>query len=349
MRSFRPLYENFVHADDVIQKRATRSTTESVRKHMAEDAYEGYLTAMSRNGTYGGQPELLAFVRAYDQDVMVHIPPSAGWDTDTIPYHNEHRDANVEAQAPLHICYGGDEEKNAHYDSSQKSMSESQGHNAVTSKLSFRQNIHATQQNHAMSPRALRNVKADPHKDMMHEMVTRGGKDLRSGLDFLNEQRARSPSVTSSHYSTSSKRSFEDDGETLRQTKRADRKKRSLRSRAAARQLSGSPGLTIPQLLHDAQPTSSGPPTPTSSQDTDSSDQAESSQAPRQDSAAPSPPKIEVIDLADDDDTDYRNESIQAKRSIQTSAINMANSSQRRSPMSIASLVNEVQRPPLQI
>lgn len=341
-----------MHADDVIQKRATRSATETVRRHMEADAYEGYLTAMARNGTYGGQPELLAFVRTYDQDVMVHIPPSAGWNKDTIAYNNEHRDANAQAQPPLHICYGGDEEKNAHYDSSQPSRTESQEGAGNTTKLPHRQNISAHQQNAHLSPRALRNIKADPHKDLMHEMVTKGSPSPRQNLEFLNEQRARSPSVTSSHYSTSSKRSFEDDGETLRQTKRTDRKMRSLRTRAAARQLSGSPGLTIPQLLHDAQPTSSGPPTPTSSQDTDSSDQGEPSRDQATDSAAPSPPKIEVINLVDDD-SDYQPNSPNTIRVREPQASTVAAPSlppQKPSPMSIASLLQqETSRPSLQI
>ncbi|KAK5085277.1 hypothetical protein LTS08_003262 [Lithohypha guttulata] len=301
MRTFRPLYEGFLHADDVVQKRATRATTESIRKHMEDDAFEGYLTAMSRLGTYGGQPELLAFVRAYDQDVIVHLPPSMGWDTSILSYTNEDRAPEVEPPPSLHICYGGDEEKHAHYDSSQKSEADSQRRSLASRPKPYnRQNVPAVQQNHDLSSRALRNMKSDPHKDMMHELVTRGTKDLRSGLDLLNDQRARSPSVTSSHYSTSSKRSFEDDGELPRSTKRTDRKKRTLRSRAAARQLSGSPNLHV--SVHVSQPTSSGPPTPASSQDTDSSDQAERVRSGLDNSAASSPKEIEVINLIDDDD-----------------------------------------------
>lgn len=307
MRTFRPLYEDFVHANDVIQKRATRATTESIRKQMEDDAFEGYLVAMSRNGTYGGQPELLSFVRSYDQDVMVHLPPSMGWDTLTISYKNEHREPGVEARPALHICYGGDEERNAHYDSSQKS--EAENHNrALTSRPKTqahpRRDSPASQQSDALSSRAMRNMKSDPSKDMMHELVTRGGKELKSSLDILNDQRARSPSVTSSHYSTSSKRSFEDDGDQPRSAKRTDRKKRSLRSRAAARQLSTSPGLSNPMAI--SHPTSSGPPTPTSSQDSDSSsDNVSGTRKGAFESTESSPP--EVIDLVDDD-SDYHEE-----------------------------------------
>lgn len=270
MRAFRPLYEDFVHTDDVIQRRATRSTTESIRKNAEDDAFEGYLSAMSRPGTYGGQPELLAFVRAYDQDVTVHLPPSGTWNTSTMPYRNEHRDIEADVKPPLHICYGGDEEKNAHYDSSQKSVQDMQQTILTTrSKSQSQADEQAAIASHGLTPRAMRNMKSDPNKDMMHELVTRGSKEVRNSLDLLNDRRARSPSVASSHYSTSSKRSYEDEGDQPRASKRADRKKRSLRSRAAVRQLSGSPKLSIPAT--NSQPTSSGPPTPTSSQDTDSS------------------------------------------------------------------------------
>lgn len=270
MRTFRPLYEDFVHTDDVIQRRATRATTESIRKNAEDDAFEGYLLAMSRPGTYGGQPELQAFVRAYDQDVTVHLPPSGAWNTSTMPYRNEHREFNADVKPPLHICYGGDEEKNAHYDSSQKSDTETKHTTLATrSRSQNRHNEQAVASNASLTPRAVRNMKSDPSRDMMHELVTRGSKEVKTSLDLLNDYRARSPSVASSHYSTSSKRSFEDDGDQPRASKRADRKQRSLRSRTAVRQLSGSPRLTIP--TNYSQPTSSGPPTPTSSQDTDSS------------------------------------------------------------------------------
>lgn len=299
MRTFRPLYEAFVHTDDVIQRRATRAVTESIRKNAEDDAFEGYLIAMSRLGTYGGQPELQAFVRAYDQDVTVHLPPSGAWNTSTMPYRNEHREPGAELKPSLHICYGGDEEKNAHYDSSQKSDTESK-HTilATRSKSQTRQNAQAVASNASLTPRAVRNMKSDPSRDMMHELVTRGSREVKSSLDLMNDCRARSPSVASSHYSTSSKRSFEDDGDQPRASKRADRKHRSLRSRTAVRQLSGSPRLTIP--TNNSQPTSSGPPTPTSSQDTDSSsDRADGSHESTTEKDVPIP---EVIDLEDDSD-----------------------------------------------
>jgi len=307
MRDFRPLYENFVHANDVVQKRATRATTEAIRKQMEEDAFEGYLDAMSRSGTYGGQPELLAFVRTYDQDVMVHLPPSMGWNTPTLHYRNEERHAEGQVKPPLHICYGGDEDKNAHYDSSQKSDLETNNRTlTMRSKPQGRQNVQACQQNSTLNTRAIRSLKADPSKDMMHELVTRGSKDLRSSFD---NQRARSPSATSSHYSTSSKRSFEDDGEQPRSSKRMDRKRMSLRTRAATRQLSASPSLAIP--VATSQPTSSGPPTPTSSQDTDSSDQAERTRESTFESPSSSP--REIVNLIDDDD-EYHGGLVQPQR-----------------------------------
>lgn len=299
MRTFRPLYEDFVHTDDVIQRRATRATTESIRKNAEDDAFEGYLIAMSRPGTYGGQPELQAFVRAYDQDVTVHLPPSGAWNTLTMPYRNEHREPGAELKPSLHICYGGDEEKNAHYDSSQKSDTETKQTTLATrSKSQTRHNEEAVASNAGLTPRAVRNMKSDPSRDMMHELVTRGSREVKSSLDLLNDCRARSPSVASSHYSTSSKRSFEDDGDQPRASKRTDRKQRSLRSRTAVRQLSGSPRLTIP--TSNSQPTSSGPPTPTSSQDTDSSsDRADGSHESTIERGVPVP---EVLDLEDDSD-----------------------------------------------
>ena len=258
MREFRFLYEDFVNASDVVQKRATRATTTSIRKQAEEDQYEGYLTGMSKNGTYGGQPELLAFVRSYNQDVMVHLPPSVGWNTLTLPYVNEQRTDDMDKPAPLHICYGGDEERCAHYDSSQKSDSE-QPTRALTSRPKPKSEPEESQP----TPRAVRSMKSDPGNDMMHQLVTQGSKDLRKNLDDRN---ARSPSA-SSHYSTSSKRSFDEvDDDQPRSSKRTDRKKRTLRQRAA-KQLSQSPSLAVPSSLSRA--TSSGPPTPTSSTDSE--------------------------------------------------------------------------------
>lgn len=266
---------------------------------MEEDVFEGYLTAMARPGTYGGQPELLAFVRAYDQDVTVHLPPSTSRDTVTLDVTNEHREADAQPKPVLHICYGGDEEKNAHYDSSQKIEADENSEDLASRPRTYaRQTLQAIQ-NNSLSPRAVRGMKADPTKDMMHELVTRGSKDLRGGFEMLNDQRARSPSIASSHYSTSSKRSFEEDGEQPRSAKRTDRKISSLRSHAAFKQYNASPNLTIPSM--NSLPTSSGPPTPTSSQGTESSsDNPDQTHDEIARSAINSP--IEVISLIDDDD-----------------------------------------------
>jgi len=340
MRTFRPLYADFVHANDVVQKRATRAMTESIRKQMEEDGFEGYLDAMSRSGTYGGQPELLAFVRAYDQDVMVHLPPSMGWNTPTLHYRNEERPAEGQVKPPLHICYGGDEDKNAHYDSSQRSGLEAINRTLTSRpKLQDSHNAQSEQQNGTLNSRAMRNLKSDPSKDMMHELVTRGSKDLRSTFD---DQRARSPSVTSSHYSTSSKRSFEDDDGSTRASKRTDRKRRSLRTRTATRQLSASPGLAIPSAF--SQPTSSGPPTPTSSQDTDSSDQADRTRESTFESAASSP--REFINLVDDDD-EYQDESIRSQRPVSHVRKQLATPLRRDISSHIPTIITEQSRPAL--
>lgn len=351
MRNYRPLYEDFVHANDIIQKRATRSTTEAVRKQMEEDVFEGYLTAMSRSGTYGGQPELLAFVRAYDQDVMVHLPPSMSRDRPTLDVKNEHREEGVVPKPALHICYGGDEEKHAHYDSSQKTETDDQDH-ALTSrpKPFARYNLHTIQQNGSLSPRAVRSMRADPTKDMMHELVTRGSKDLRGGLEMLNDQRARSPSIASSHYSTSSKRSFDDDGDQPRSSKRTDRKISSLRGHAAFKQYRASPHLMIPNL--NSQPTSSGPPTPTSSQDTDSSSEHPDQARDEIGRSAINSP-IEVISLIDDDDdegdedTQDRHNSVTAHLPEASSRRSQISAFDQRVPPAHAGMVTETNRPTL--
>lgn len=337
MRTFRPLYEDFVDVNEVIQKRATRAMTESIRKQSEEDAFEGYLASMSHNGAYGGQAELLAFVRAYQQDVMVHLPPTSGWNTLTLPYLYEEREPDSPSKPALHICYGGDEDRNAHYDSSQKSEAELHDRAlASRPKPQVRSTGSTVPQNNTLTPRALRHLKSDPARDMMHELVTRGTKDLRGSFD---DQRARSPSVTSSHYSTSSKRSFDDDGEQPRALKRTDRKQRSLRTRAAARQLSGSPSLAVP--LPNSQPTSSGPPTPTSSQDTDSSnEQPDHGRDSVVDSAASSPREVANLD----EDSDYQDESIQPARIKASSRQQIPSSVQRNIHLNIPNIVTEQSR-----
>lgn len=340
MRAYQPLYEEFVQVSDIIQRRATRATTESMRKGAEANPFEEYLAAMSRPGCYGGQAELLAFVRAYDQDVMVHLPPSSSWDLTTMSYSNDYRDPEAEVKPSLHICYGGDEEKNAHYDSSRKSNEQTHNH-ALTTRPKFQSQsndqLSPTTPKDSLNSRALRNLKSDPSKDMMHELVTQSNKDLRSSLEMLNDQRARSPSVTSS-YSTGSKRSYEDDGEQPRASKRAT-KRRSLRSQAALSHLS------VP--YNTSQPMSSGPPTPTSSQDTDSSfEQAESAADAPVVSSASSP---QVITISSSDDSDTQHTAIRAQR-IKASLRKKASANlQTDTPHNIPSIVMEQSRSALRV
>lgn len=328
MRTFRPLYENFVLKEDIIQRRATRSSVEAMRKNTTDDAFEDYLLLMSKLGTYGGQPELLAFVRAYDQDVSVHLPPTTTWNTSVMDYTNEYREPGSTSKEPLHICYGGEEESQAaHYDSSQKSddprelsklASRFKTHSKVTTPLL----THAPRE--VLSPRAIRNLKSDPSKDMMHELVTRGSKELRNSFDLLSSRdRARSPSVTSSHHSTSSKRSFEEDGFQPRATKRADRK-RSLRNRAGHGLSALGQGPPLSPSFNPAN--SSDPPTPTSSQDTESSsDHADHNRGSpiEVDDSDSTPPTIInlVVDDSDDgselNDTDLPHGPLHNKPSFQ--------------------------------
>jgi len=266
MRTFRPLFEHYVHKDDLQQRRALRSTTLAIRKE-SDDAFEDYLSLMSRNGTYGGEPELVAFCQVYDQDVTVHLPQIQNFDRDSILYRNEHRDGH-EAVTPLHICYGGDEVTRAHYDSARsKDGSTPKSHN---SPLLRPQDPRRDTPSGTVSPipgtlwttRAIRSSRSDLSSELVQDILQRGKKDVESALDLLNDKshRARSPSVSSSHRSSSSKRSLEDDGDQPRTSKRADRRK-STRRRA---DLGSATRET--ERLHVESPTAD---TPTSTQDTE--------------------------------------------------------------------------------
>ena len=120
MRTFRPLFENYVHKDDVQQRRTLRSATLAYRQE-PEDAFEEYLRRMSISGAYGGEPELVAFTQAYNRDVIVHQPRIGSVDRDSISYTNEHRESST-VEPPLHICYGGDEATRGHYDSTREAL-----------------------------------------------------------------------------------------------------------------------------------------------------------------------------------------------------------------------------------
>lgn len=248
MREMRDEFENVALVDDIQQKRATRRDTRTIRN---ADSFEGYLTIMSKRGTYGGEPELCAFVRCYDQDVVVHLP--RGTNPESLNYDNHYRAPNTEAKPKLHICYDN-KIVNAHYDSARKnSPDKSESHRSAKTHPN-----NNTEAEAALTSRAARHHRADMMKSMMLESLT-------------ESDRATSPSISSSQRSTSSKRSFEDDGEPQRASKRTDRK-HNARIRSA---------ISTSSQLH---PTSygtklnSGLATPASTQDGDySSDQSDQS------------------------------------------------------------------------
>ena len=282
MRQLRPLFELYVHKDDVQQRRALRERTVAARRPPIDDTYEEYLSLMSRNGTYGGEPELVAFCQVYDQDVRVHLPVVEGQGGDSILYKNEHR-VTKEQVMPLHICYGGDEVTRAHYDSARSRDTTFSRRQAVD--RSERRRSHAgliTYSNPTQIPtpppdiltaRSQRQSRSDLTPEQFQDILQKGRRDIELGLGQLgSKERPRSSSISSSHRSSSSKRSLDDDGERSRTSKRADRRK-SMKSRT--NMLASSPEHD-PNVSFRLRVDSPGPGTPNSTQDTEySSDQAD--------------------------------------------------------------------------
>lgn len=235
MRTYRPLFEHYVHKDDVQQRRTLRSATMAIRQEPG-DAFEEYLSLMSRSGTYGGEPELVAFCQVFDQDVTVHLPRIKNFDRDSILYTNEHREGST-STAPLHICYGGDEVTRAHYDSARSrdgSTPASRSSPLLKPQDSPRNTLSSPLPSGPVSfltSRAIRNCRSDLSSEVIQDFLQTSKKEAEINMDQLNDKyRARSPSVTSSQRSSSSKRSLDDDGEPIRSSKRADRRK-SMRRR----------------------------------------------------------------------------------------------------------------------
>ncbi len=285
MRTLRPLFEQYVHRDDVQQRRALRSTTVNAR---IDDPFEEYLLLMSRPGTYGGEPELVAFCQAYDQDVTVHLPLIKGFERDFILYSNEHRDS-ISPQPTLHICYGGDEITRAHYNSARnRDGSHPRSHDSplLEPQDSRRNSVPNSLSSIPPSPlsaRAVRNSRSDLSSELIHDLLQKGRRDVEGSLEQLNV-RARSSSVSSSYRSSSSKRSLEDDGEHPRRTKRADRRK-STRKRSDMGMITIEPEVDMSFRLQIDSPNAD---TPNSTQDTDHSSEP----------AEPEP--------SEDGDADYR-------------------------------------------
>ncbi|EXJ94523.1 hypothetical protein A1O1_02919 [Capronia coronata CBS 617.96] len=235
MRTFRPLFEHYVHKDDVQQRRILRSAKSAVHEDKG-DAFEEYLTLMACNGTYGGEPELVAFCQVYDQDVTVHLPRIKNFNRDSISYTNEHRESSV-SLPPLHICYGGDEVTRAHYDSARSrdgSIPRSRNSPLMKPQDNTSNTLASTPSGPGfiLTNRTIRNSRSDLSSEVMQDILQRNKEKVEISLYQTGDKyRARSPSVTSSQRSSSSKRSLDDDGDSIRSSKRADRRK-STRRRA---------------------------------------------------------------------------------------------------------------------
>jgi hypothetical protein len=282
MRHLRPLFEFYVHKDDVQQRRTLRERTVAARRPPIDDTYEEYLALMSRNGTYGGEPELVAFCQVYDQDVRVHLPVVEGQCGDSILYKNEHR-TSKDPVTPLHICYGGDEVTRAHYDSARSRDTTFSRRQAID--RNERRRFHAGITTHPSTPqtptpppdfvtaRSQRQSRSDLTPEQFQDILQKGRRDIEFGLGQLSSKdRPRSSSISSSHRSSSSKRSLDDDGELSRTTKRTDRRK-SMKSRT---NMLASPPDHDPASAFKLRVDSPGPDTPASTQDTEySSDQAD--------------------------------------------------------------------------
>lgn len=279
------------------QRRTLRSAT-TVARQEPEDAFEEYLSLMSRGGTYGGEPELVAFCQVFDQDVTVHLPRIQNFDRDSIPYTNEYRQ-NAPSTLPLHICYGGDEVTRAHYDSA-RSRDGSIPRTRDSPLLKPIDIFHGTpvtsplaSPGQILSTRAIRNSRSELSTELIQDLIQRNKRDIDTNTDQPGDKaRARSPSVTSSQRSSSSKRSLDDDGELMRASKRADRRK-STRRRADI-------NVYTPDMDNDSdrRPSvdSPSPETPPSTQDTATIADATGHEY------NPGPSRIKSITIEDDDD-----------------------------------------------
>ncbi|ETN42130.1 uncharacterized protein HMPREF1541_04071 [Cyphellophora europaea CBS 101466] len=295
LRNFRPLFEGHVHKDDVQQRRATRSAA-TIQSQESYDAFEDYLAVMSRPGTYGGEPELVAFCQIFDQDVTVHLPKIRHFDKESLFYTNEYRENKV-LRSSLHIAYGGEEQgASGHYDSarnrdgshprnnqspkpeSQQSQNELTATVGTTSGSNDASTVNNNPAISAPTARAIRNNRSDLSHELIHDIIQKGKKEVEGSLDQLNV-RARSASVSSSHRSSSSKRSLEEEGDNPRR-KRADRRK-STRKRTDMSTVSF-------EVDEDQGQADALPNTPASTQDTETSS------------------GVGELDLSDDDDAEYK-------------------------------------------
>ena len=283
MRANRLDFELYATTDDLETRRPTRNRISAAKKQHVNDPFEEYLARMATNGTYGGQPELVAFCRAFDRDVIIHRPEGQ--------YEPESRTTN-DRRLPgqpvitLHISYG-DEVKAAHYDSVRK-------RDAVLPHRRRRYGSPARRRPSAKTEQIQAVQRARPclTPEDIHNFLEKGKKDLDANLhQLLHANRARSSSVSSSQRSSSSKRSLEADNDLERASKRTDRRK-ILKGRTVAVVSSIDQGTEVSfRIRLDSQE----PSTPASTQDTEySSDPTEGT------AEAPADEKYLVIDKIED-------------------------------------------------
>ena len=261
MRTNRIDFEGYVTADSVETRRPTRDRTTKARRNAVGDQFETYLNLMAASGSYGGQPELVAFCRACDRDVIIHRPMDQPQQFEKIE--NDRRAPGQLAKV-INITYG-DEETHAHYDSARKIINASPtNRKSLVSSIEgscpySRSDLHRIQ--------ALQRALPGIPPEEIHQFLEKGRKDLDASFQqLLCKERARSSSRSSSQRSSSSKRSLDEDSEPRCDSKRPDRRIH-LRNRTIALVSSLDRGTEVSFRIRVDSPE---PGTPASTQDTDS-------------------------------------------------------------------------------
>lgn len=223
MRANRQDFELYATTDDLETRRPTRSRISAAKQQNQNDPFEEYLTRMATSGTYGGQPELVAFCRKFDRDVIIHRPEGQ--------YEHENRTSNDrrlpgDTAITLHISYG-DEVNAAHYDSVRK-------REAFHPRRPLPKPVKKRPSANTEQIQAVQRARPTLSPKDIQDFIEKGKKDLDANLQqLLYKDRARSSSAESSQRSSSSKRSLDADNDNPRASKRTDRRK-TLDKRAVA-------------------------------------------------------------------------------------------------------------------